>query len=75
MHNHSIANKLTRKVMLNVLVTMFIIVSIIFTITYRAIKSELDGRYEAIMDLVNEKLTRILASEEISARNLFDEVY
>ena len=75
MHNHSIANKLTRKVMLNVLVTMFIIVSIIFTITYRAIKSELDGRYEAIMDLVNEKLTRILASEEISARNLFDELY
>ena len=75
MHNHSIANKLTRKVMLNVLVTMFIIVSIIFTITYKAIKSEANGRYEAILDLVNEKLTRILASEEISARNLFDEVY
>ncbi len=73
--NQSFANRLTRKVMLNVLATMFIIVSIIFAITYRAIKNEANGRYEAITDLVNEKLTRILASEEISARNLFDEVY
>ena len=74
-YNQSFANRLTRKVMLNVLATMFIIVSIIFAIAYRALKSEANGRYEAIMHLVNEKLARILASEEISARNLFDEVY
>jgi sigma-B regulation protein RsbU (phosphoserine phosphatase) len=71
----SFANRLTRKVMLTVLATMIVIGSIIFGITFKAINAEADGRYEAIMNIVSEKLGKILAKEEIGVRNLSDELW
>ena len=61
--------------MLTVLATMIVIGSIIFSITFHAINAEADGRYEAIMNIVSEKLGKILAKEEIALRNLSDELW
>ena len=68
----SFANRLTQKVMLTVLVTLVLLSGIILTLTLNAVKAEEKGRYYAIMSLVNEKLGRILATEEICVRNVFD---
>ena len=74
-YHKSFANRLTRKVMLTVLATMIVIGSIIFGITFKAINAEADGRYEAIMNIVSEKLGKILAKEEIGVMNLSDEIW
>ncbi len=71
----SFANRLTKKVMLTVLVMLVIIFCFILNLTVSAVKAEEEGRYHAIMSLVNEKLGRILATEEICVRNVFDEVW
>ena len=71
----SFANRLTKKVMLTVLVTLVLLSGIILTLTLNAVKAEEKGRYYAIMSLVNEKLGRILATEEICVRNVFDNVW
>ena len=71
----SFSNRLTQKVMLTVLVTLVILSCIILTLTLNAVKAEEKGRYYAIMSLVNEKLGRILATEEICVRNVFDNVW
>ena len=70
----SFSNRLTQKVMLTVLVTLVLLSGIILTLTLNAVKAEEKGRYYAIMSLVNEKLGRILATEEICVRNVFDNV-
>lgn len=74
-HYESIASRLTKKVTLTVLATMIIIAFITLAISFHAVKEETDGRYEAIMNVVSEKLGRILLHEEICARNVFDEVW
>lgn len=71
----SFASRLTRKMLLTVLVTMIIVAFITIAISFHAVKEETDGRYEAIMNVVSEKLGRILLHEEICARNVFDEVW
>ena len=71
----SFASRLTRRVMLTVFVTMIIIAGIIFSILAHAIKAEVEGRYQVIMNVVSEKLGSILLHEEICARNLFSEVW
>ena len=71
----SFSNRLTQKVMLTVLVTLVILSCIILTLTVNAVRAEERGRYYAIMSLVNEKLGRILATEEICVRNVFDNVW
>jgi hypothetical protein len=70
-HCHSLAYRLTKKVMLTVLATMIVITAIILAISFHAIKEETDGRYQAIMNIVSEKLEGILLHEEICARNVF----
>lgn len=71
----SFASRLTRKMLLTVLATMIIVAFITIAISFHAVKEETDGRYEAIMNVVSEKLGRILLHEEICARNVFDEVW
>ena len=68
------ARRLTRRVMLPVFVTMTLIALIILNLSFVAIKKETEGRYQGMMDLVSEKLNKILLHEEICARNMFDEV-
>lgn len=57
------------------LVTLVVIAGIIIGITFSAIKNATDDRYESVMNMVDEKLERILATEELCARNVIDEVY
>ena len=71
----SLANRLTRKVMLVFLATMIVITVIILGLSFHAIKEETDGRYQAIMNIVSEKLGRILLHEELTARNVIYEVW
>ena len=61
--------------MLAMLVTLVVIAGIIIGITFSAIKNTTDDRYESVMNMVDEKLERILATEELCARNVIDEVY
>ena len=68
------SGRLTRRVMLAVFVTMIIITFIILSISFQAIMEEAEGRYMDRMDVVSEKLGRILLHKEICARNVFDEV-
>lgn len=68
------ARRLTRRVILSVFVTMTLIAMISLSLSFHAIKEETEGRYQGIMDLVSEKLNKILLHEEICARNVFDEV-
>ena len=70
----SVASRLTRKMVLTVLATMIIVAFIILTVSFHAIREETDGRYEAITNVVSEKLERILLHEEVCTRNVFDEV-
>ena len=71
----SFSNRLTKKVMLTVLATLVILFCIILTLTAHAVKAEEEARYQVIMSLVNEKLGRILSTEEICVRNVFDNVW
>jgi sigma-B regulation protein RsbU (phosphoserine phosphatase) len=71
----SFANMLTRKVMLTMLATMIVISSIIIGITFSTVRDETDEKYESVMNMVDEKLERILATEELCARNVIDEVF
>lgn len=68
------ARRLTRRVILSVFVTMTLIAMISLSLSFHAIKEETEGRYQGMMDLVSEKLNKILLHEEICARNMFDEV-
>ena len=68
------ARRLTRRVILSVFVTMTLIAMISLSLSFHAIKEETEGRYQGMMDLVSEKLNKILLHEEICARNVFDEV-
>ena len=73
-YSQTIANRLTKRVMLTVLATMVVTASIVLSIAFRAIKAGADGRYQTMMNVVSEKLGRILLHEEICARNVFDAV-
>jgi sigma-B regulation protein RsbU (phosphoserine phosphatase) len=53
---------------------MTLIAMISLSLSFHAIKEETEGRYQGMMDLVSEKLNKILLHEEICARNVFDEV-
>lgn len=66
---------LTRKVMLTMLATLIVISSIVIGITFSTVKDETDEKYESAMKMVDEKLERILATEELCARNVIDEVF
>ena len=70
----SVAGRLTKKMILTVLATMIIVALIILTVSFHAIREETDGRYEAITNVVSEKLERILLHEEVCTRNAFDEI-
>ena len=61
--------------MLAMLVTLVVIAGIIIGITFSAVKNATDERYESAMNMVDEKLERILATEELCARNVIDEVF
>ena len=73
-YSQTIANRLTKRVMLTVLAAMVVTASIVLSIAFRAIKAGADGRYQTMMNVVSEKLGRILLHEEICARNVFDAV-
>ena len=68
------SSRLTRRVVLVVFTTMIVIAFIIFGLAFHAIKKETEGRYQGMMQVVSEKLNKILLHEEICARNMFDEV-
>lgn len=72
--NQTIASRLTRKVSLTVLATMFLVVALVLGIFFSAMMAEAEGRYQGIMNVVSEKLSKILVHEEVGARNVFDEV-
>ena len=70
----SLAKRLTRRVTLAVLTMIIFILAIALTFSFRFIKVGAEERYEAIMEMVSEKLGRILLSQEIGVKNLADEL-
>ena len=69
------AGRLTLRVTLLVFATMIIVALVVLVASFHAIKAETEGRYQGMMDVVNEKLGKILFHEELCARNVFDEVW
>lgn len=61
--------------MLATLTTLIVIASIIIGITLSAVKYASDEKYKSVMSMVNEKLERVLATEELCSRNVIDEVF
>ena len=61
--------------MLATLTTLIVIASIIIGITLSAVKYLTDEKYKSVMSMVNEKLERVLATEELCARNVIGEVF
>ena len=61
--------------MLATLTTLIVIASIIIGITLSAVKYATDEKYKSVMSMVNEKLERVLATEELCARNVIDAVF
>ena len=59
---------------LAVLTMIIFILAIALTFSFRFIKVGAEERYEAIMEMVSEKLGRILLSQEIGVKNLADEL-
>ena len=70
----SLAKRLTRKVTLAVLTMIIFILAIALTFSFKFIKAGAEERYEATMEMVSEKLGRILLSQEIGVKNLADEL-
>lgn len=70
----SIAKRLTKRVTLAVLTMIIFILAIALTFSFKSITVQAEERYEAIMDMVSEKLARILVTQEIGVNNLSDEL-
>ena len=70
----SLAKRLTRRVTLAVLAMIIFILAIALTFSFKFIKAGEEERYEAIMEMVSEKLGRILVTQEIGVNNLSDEL-
>ena len=70
-----VAGRLIKRVIPTILVTMIVISAISLTLSFKAIKKETDGRYQATMHIVSEKLATILLHEEVSARNVIYKVW
>lgn len=69
-----LAKRLTRRVTMAVLTMIIFILAIALTFSFKFIKVGAEERYEAIMEMVSEKLGRILLSQEIGVKNLADEL-
>ena len=70
----SFANRLTRNVLLAVLAIMVVTLMISLISAFRAMKAETYGRYLGIMNVVSEKVGRILKTEEMGTMIVCDEV-
>ena len=71
---HSFAGRLTRDIILVLLVPMLIISVIVFGLSVRAMGSQLYSHYQGVMRLTNERLERVLTNVEISAVNNVNEI-
>lgn len=70
----SISKKITRYVLLTVLVVMLIVFSVSTWICYQALKAEAHARYVGITNVVSEKIAKTIRGMEMNAMNEFDEV-
>ena len=70
----SFGNRLTRRVLLTVFAIMMVILAMTLYAGQRAVGAETRGRYLGIMNVVNEKLGRILKVQEIGTMYVVDEV-
>ena len=70
----SISKKITRYVLLTVVVVMLIVFSVSTWICYQALKAEAHARYVGITNVVSEKIAKTIRGMEMNAMNEFDEV-
>ena len=70
----SFGNRLIRRVLLTVFAIMMVTLVVTLYAGQRAVGAETRGRYLGIMNVVNEKLGRILKVQEIGTMNVVDEV-
>ena len=70
----SFANRLTRKVLVTVLLIMLFTLTMTFIAAYRGMRGEIRGRYLSLMNVVAEKIHLEVKTMEIEAMNVSDEV-
>ena len=70
----SISKKITRYVLLTVVVVMLIVFSVSTWICYQALRAEAHARYVGITNVVSEKIAKTIRGMEMNAMNEFDEV-
>ena len=70
----SFANRLTRKVLVTVLLIMLFTLTMTFIAAYRGMRGEIRGRYLSMMNVVAEKIQLEVKTMEIEAMNVSDEV-
>jgi len=70
----SISKKITRYVLLTVVIVMLIVFSVSTWICYQALKAEAHARYVGITNVVSEKIAKTIRGMEMNAMNEFDEV-
>ena len=70
----SFANRLTRKVLVTVLLIMLFTLTMTFIAAYRGMRGEIRGRYLSMMNVVAEKIHLEVKTMEIEAMNVSDEV-
>ena len=70
----SFANRLTKKVLVTVLLIMLFTLTMTFIAAYRGMRGEIRGRYLSMMNVVAEKIHLEVKTMEIEAMNVSDEV-
>ena len=70
----SFANRLTKKVLVTVLLIMLFTLTMTFIAAYRGMRGEIRGRYLSLMNVVAEKIHLEVKTMEIEAMNVSDEV-
>ena len=70
----SFSSRLTRRIILAVLITMAFITGIISLTSIMAMAGEAQNYYQSVMDLTEEKVEKVLKAVEMTAKNNIDEV-
>ena len=70
----SFANRLTRKVLVTVLLIMLFTLTMTFIAAFRGMRGEIRGRYLSMMNVVAEKIHLEVKTMEIETANVSDEV-
>lgn len=72
--SESFSHRLTKRILMAVMVTMIIVSGLLFMASLAAMSEETNGRYFGILHIANEKVEKILKENEDAVINVADEV-